>query len=128
MAIVRESLACKPYSSDKTVRNCGYAKEAVIAPGWLWRPAATITCWRKLRIFSVICDSFRPQTTPGCWEAPGRAPALKEKALASYVSALIGGCHSIVTETLFDGVVEQALCTIAVHVPEASSPPSEALI
>lgn len=63
-----------------------------------------------------------------CWEAPGRAPALKDEALASYVSTLMGGCHSIVTETLFDGVAEQALCTIAVHVPEASSPPSEALI
>ena len=37
------------------------------------------------------------------------------------------GCHLMVTETLFDGVAEQALCTIAVHVPEASSPPSEAL-
>jgi hypothetical protein len=40
----------------------------------------------------------------------------------------LGQRHSIVIETLFDGVAEQALCTIAVHVPEASSPPSEALI
>jgi hypothetical protein len=34
----------------------------------------------------------------------------------------------IVTERLFEGVVEQGLCTVSVHDPDATSPPSEALI